>query len=426
MSSYGYDEQASSRHNFIDSGLNSGPVQSLPPTTEGISHALPVLGGGGGASYLPSNNSFYASSMQMMQNIYGNQALQRYMGSAGEVSAYGGAGGGGGGMSIMGGAGPGVGMMSATAPSSGDPQKIMPGTWFTPGQTLEGGVPRPADGNGDYDFWNHTESNLRIPGGFNIPLHDYEGGFGVDIGGTPMFAGGYDFGGWQQDGGTQVGLRGNIGLVPNAVAKEEDFYGWFDTAADWVTWGLGMDDLTKVEAQAATLAGEASLGSDSFTFGGGGTSFGFAGTFGEFTNDPANAASTSEDTMRMGLSGGLSAGVRAHWSDSDGDGYNEWGFGFDAGPVTFDYQTEDPLRSIATGIASPFGPWASKASNYLLPEGNVTEMAYNAFDSAVMNGVPAAADWLGSWFEEPKQGLDPVAPPTSGGTGGLEGLFPSW
>jgi hypothetical protein len=422
MSSYGYDEQASSRHNFIDTGLNSGPIQSLPAMTEGISHALPVLGGGGGASYLPSNNSFYASSMQMMQNLYGNQSLQRYMGSAGEVSAYGG----GGGIGIMGGAGTSAGMLSATATSSRDPQKIMPGTWFTPGQTQEGGVPRPADGNGDYDFWNHTESNLRIPGGFNIPLHDYEGGFGVDIGGTPMFAGGYDLGGWQQDGGTQFGGRGNIGLVPNAEFHDENFIPAFDMVADGLTWALGMDDLTKVDVQAGALAGEASIGSDGFVLGGGTTGFGFAGTFGEFTNTPGNAASTSEDSMRLGLSAGASAAGRLHWSDSDGDGYNEMGFGFDAGPLAFDYQTEDPLRSIATGMASPFGPWASTVSNYFLPEGNVTEMAVNGFDSAVKSGGQAAGEWLGSWFEDPSQGLEPTAPPSPGGIGGLEGLFPSW
>lgn len=35
-------------------------------------------------------------------------------------------------------------------------------------------------------------------------------------------------------------------------------------------------------------------------------------------------------------------GGRVHWSDDDRDGHREYGFGIDAGPISFDYKTEQP------------------------------------------------------------------------------------
>jgi hypothetical protein len=41
--------------------------------------------------------------------------------------------------------------------------------------------------------------------------------------------------------------------------------------------------------------------------------------------------------------GGLAG--RLHWGDSDGDKHREFGFGFDAGPLSVDVKSEDPLRT---------------------------------------------------------------------------------
>lgn len=49
-----------------------------------------------------------------------------------------------------------------------------------------------------------------------------------------------------------------------------------------------------------------------------------------------------ENSARLGLGLGLGFGGRAHYGDSDGDGVRELGFGFDAGPVSFDVKSELP------------------------------------------------------------------------------------
>jgi hypothetical protein len=68
----------------------------------------------------------------------------------------------------------------------------------------------------------------------------------------------------------------------------------------------------------------------------------------------ANAASAAlyggttgtkhDEHVRVGLSIGEGAAGRVHFGDRDDDGRNEYGFGFDAGPVSMDLKTEDPVR----------------------------------------------------------------------------------
>lgn len=48
-------------------------------------------------------------------------------------------------------------------------------------------------------------------------------------------------------------------------------------------------------------------------------------------------------------------GIRGHWSDDDRDGHREYGFGIDAGPISFDYKTEQPsdlLYFVNPGLGS--------------------------------------------------------------------------
>ncbi|MFN0245761.1 MAG: hypothetical protein ACKV2T_02565 [Kofleriaceae bacterium] len=60
------------------------------------------------------------------------------------------------------------------------------------------------------------------------------------------------------------------------------------------------------------------------------------------------SGSASDEMTRFGVSPiGPGAGVRAHWGDEDGDDLRELGFGVDLGDFTYDFTTEDPLRSLA-------------------------------------------------------------------------------
>lgn len=58
-----------------------------------------------------------------------------------------------------------------------------------------------------------------------------------------------------------------------------------------------------------------------------------------------DAASDTDSSTRVGLSEGIGMGFRLHHGDADHDGRKEYGFGFDAGPLSFDTKSEDPLRT---------------------------------------------------------------------------------
>jgi hypothetical protein len=64
-----------------------------------------------------------------------------------------------------------------------------------------------------------------------------------------------------------------------------------------------------------------------------------------------------DEQVRIGLSAGSGGAGRVHWGDKDRDGHREYGFGVDAGPVSFDIKTEDPLRTAMkyNPVTSPFG-----------------------------------------------------------------------
>jgi hypothetical protein len=63
---------------------------------------------------------------------------------------------------------------------------------------------------------------------------------------------------------------------------------------------------------------------------------------------------TASDEMRRGgfSPAGPGAELRAHWADEDGDGHRELGFGADLGDFSFDFTTEDPLRSLARTVSN--------------------------------------------------------------------------
>lgn len=80
--------------------------------------------------------------------------------------------------------------------------------------------------------------------------------------------------------------------------------------------------------------------------------------FGIQADGPQAAGTTKEsgtasDEMRRGGFSpvGPGAELRAHWADEDGDGLRELGLGADIGDFSFDFTTEDPLRSLARTVS---------------------------------------------------------------------------
>jgi hypothetical protein len=57
------------------------------------------------------------------------------------------------------------------------------------------------------------------------------------------------------------------------------------------------------------------------------------------------AGTDIDEVTRVGASLGEGAALRGHWGDDDRDGNTEWGFGFDVGPLSMDFKTEDPVFS---------------------------------------------------------------------------------
>lgn len=103
------------------------------------------------------------------------------------------------------------------------------------------------------------------------------------------------------------------------------------------------------------------------------------------------ASAETGRTVRAGASWGLGAAGRAHYGDEDNDGWREYGFGFDAGPVSFDYKTEDAL-----GDMLRVNPFTMGIMNTLGPDTNVTRGLYNT-GSAVYDAGSSVASTVGEY-----------------------------
>jgi hypothetical protein len=111
-----------------------------------------------------------------------------------------------------------------------------------------------------------------------------------------------------------------------------------------------------------------------------------------------------DSEVGFGVGAGVGAAGRLHWADEDNDGFREYGFGFDAGPFSFDYKSEDPLRDLmgpmggllgdsnlthATGEAvGDAWDWTKGAAS------DVADFAGDTYDT-VAGGVSDAVDWAG-------------------------------
>jgi hypothetical protein len=216
---------------------------------------------------------------------------------------------------------------------------------------------QPADKSvsGPYAYDNYDPVNI---GGTSVP----GGGAGVglfhgrgDIGGVPV---GDDLGfanmnwGAMNDGAgnTRVGLKGNAGVA----------------SMDFNKGGAVSGDVQAFNANA-----EASFGSDGATLGAGASVI--AGSV---------SAHDDHEAARLGLSYGVGMAGRTHWGQG-ADGYRSYGVGADIGPVSFDFQTNDPLRS-GLGMIPGVGSMIPGMMG-MDPKENMTEDAANAFGLTTKN-----------------------------------------
>jgi hypothetical protein len=169
-------------------------------------------------------------------------------------------------------------------------------------------------------------------------------------------------GSWEEGGNTRYGGKLGGGAAKVDINKDEDISGDF---------GLG------------TGGAEASVGDDGFSLGASGNLVEGSITTGQPSDD-----SKIDEQNRFGLSYGGGGAFRGHWDDKDNDGYREYGFGFDVGPVSADIKTEDPLRSgskllMNTVLPDFMKPLTTPFNTYMdnvAPDSNLTEDALNKVD----------------------------------------------
>jgi hypothetical protein len=94
-------------------------------------------------------------------------------------------------------------------------------------------------------------------------------------------------------------------------------------------------------------------------------------------NVGAGSRGTEQDEYgKFGLSEGVGAAGRGYWGDTDGDGFREYGFGVDAGPVSVDLRTEDPLRTGVRMLGNTI-PGGGLIAEQFIDPGNFTERTAN-------------------------------------------------
>jgi len=215
-----------------------------------------------------------------------------------------------------------------------------------------------------------------------------------DIDGVPVSgdAGklGLRLGAWEEGGNTRYGGKFGGGALKGDVNKDGEFSGDF---------GVGTGGV------------EASAGDDGFTLGATGNML-----EGSVMTAPPSADSQIDEQSRFGLSWGGGMAGRGHWGDKDNDGYREYGFGFDAGPVSADIKTEDPLRTgskflmdtlvpdaLSPMVSTPFNAYMDNVS----PDTNLTEAAYNEvadFGGEIYEGGSDAYESAGKTYNKVAEG----------------------
>ncbi|MBI5565414.1 MAG: DUF4157 domain-containing protein [Chloroflexi bacterium] len=234
------------------------------------------------------------------------------------------------------------------------------------------------------------EPSATDPGAYAYQKHNEQGGVesGIgafhgegDIGGVPVTDDILNIdekiGAWGDNGGTRYGYNLGGGVAKMGFNKGGAVSGDVGAGTFGLDASINPDQGLSVGAQANILEGSMTLGN--------------------FTGDD-----NAEESLRLGASLGEGYAGRLHWGDSDSDQHREYGFGFDAGPVSMDVKTEDPLRTAIKGglMSNPMTMPLGIASQYLMPEGNLTdtagEYAGAAWDSAG-SAASGAWDYLTDW-----------------------------
>lgn len=205
--------------------------------------------------------------------------------------------------------------------------------------------------NGPFGYVESTRNpkgELRgVGGGFGL----LSGNFGQGAKGDVMQAQGH-FGGWSDaDGKTQYGAELDAAVVRTGIER--------GGALGPVGFNVAAFD---ANANAKVSNETASLGAQANIIGG------------------SISGGTDEHNFQLGGSIGVGAGGRVHYGDADGDGVREYGFGFDAGPVSFDMKSE-VLGHAANYGAQAWNGASTMASNAWNGAGNMASNAWNSITS---------------------------------------------
>ena len=194
------------------------------------------------------------------------------------------------------------------------------------------GTPPPA-GNGYY--LPHSWAGQNSVGGLDVSQSLW-GGVTGDAGSLDALRRQGHWGSWMDGSDQRYGFRENL---TGAKASLND---------SWLGSMLG-DDTLKFGADigAFTAGAEANASPDT------GFAVGASANIleGSISGGRQDAHSSTDQWGRFGLSAGEGGALRGYWGDADNDKHREYGFGFDAGPVSFDVKTEDPLRTLGQSLA---------------------------------------------------------------------------
>jgi Domain of unknown function (DUF4157) len=194
------------------------------------------------------------------------------------------------------------------------------------------GSPPPA-GNGYY--LPHSWAGQNSVGGLDVSQSLW-GGVSGDAGSLDALRRQGHWGSWAEGSDQRYGFRENV-MGGRAALNDS-----------WLGSLLG-DDTIKFGADigAFTAGAEANASPDT------GFAVGASANIleGSISGGRQDKNSTTDEWARFGLSAGEGGAARGYWGDADNDGHREYGFGFDAGPVSFDVKTEDPLRTLGRSLA---------------------------------------------------------------------------
>jgi hypothetical protein len=251
----------------------------------------------------------------------------------------------------------------STPSASPDPFGVGGGPFFNP--TLDVPLPfHPMPGGGTGFGWEPPKKG-EMPG----PYAYYKGNdkqgfdFGVE-GGVGLFHGEADILGIPVTDDILF-ANGKLGAWQDGKDQRNGFS--FNGGVGKATFNQG--GMVSGDIGVGTAGAEVSYGTDGMTAGATANLVEGSMTFGApDKNNPY------DESVRVGGSIGMGYAGRLHWGDKDGDGSAEYGFGFDAGPLSLDLKSEDPARTLFNAASGGY-------LNGFLPQDNLTNYIGNEASS---------------------------------------------